>query len=149
VEIQPACHRIICDYLVSSSSLIWDRPLKMIELFGYFAWRARAIRCSERKDIPSNWKQIYYQERFPFKFIFRRSDRAILSRAGLRASFMKIITNFLHVTESVLRNRWFLSYEEIPQVLLYLKVQYHVHNSRPQEPVQSLQSRPDFDTLCI
>jgi hypothetical protein len=44
-----------CDYLVRSSSLIRDRPLKMIELFGYVAWRARAVRHPERKDIPSNF----------------------------------------------------------------------------------------------
>lgn len=72
----------------------------------------------------------------PLKFMFRRSDRAILSRAGLIPSFMKIITDFLHVAESVLRNS-FSVMKKFPRFyLLYMKFQYLVHNSRPQEPVQ-------------
>jgi hypothetical protein len=80
----------------------------MFELYGYIALRAHAVRCLERKDIPSNFWHTFYQERFLFKFIFR-SERAILSRAGLRPSFMNIITDFLQVRESLLRNRQLLS----------------------------------------
>jgi hypothetical protein len=72
----------------------------MFELYGYVALRAHAVRCSERKDIPSNFWHSFYQERFLFKFIFR-SERTILSLAGLRPSFMKIITNCLQVLESI------------------------------------------------
>jgi hypothetical protein len=104
LEIQPACPLIILwlpckaffSHLGSSIEDDWIVWIRCLENPCCKVLREKRYPVESLADILSR--------AVPLKFMFRRNDRTILSRAGLRPSFMKIITDFLQIAESVLRN---------------------------------------------
>ena len=135
MEIQPPCPLIILwlpckaffSHLGSPIEDDWVVWIRCLESPCCKVLREKTIsrRISSRYSIKSGSFGVYVQKKWQdhlascwFETFFHEDNNRFSSCSRVRIE------------------KQFLSYGEIPQVLLYPKFQYHVHNSRPQEPAQ-------------